>query len=222
MSYSWGDDTSASWGGGGVDYGSAKKAYDDPEKTYVGSKKNASPKDYGYSGSKNPGSTYSGSSAASAAFVSANMQSAYLLSTKVMDAALSLEEKIKIKQLEGRILITPGQYDHVENVLNPAGVPYKLVNNTVNLDPSQIVLVNCPGNNFNFRYKNKSNLDALKQFVSDGGYLVTTDWALENVIMSGFPGYITRGRKNTADDLVRFGQWFIKANLVAGKFKLSN
>ena len=39
-------------------------------------------------------------------------------------------------------------------------------------------------------------------FVSRGGLLLTTDWALSNVIEAGFPGTIRKGPKESHDDVV--------------------
>ncbi|MFA6461899.1 MAG: hypothetical protein WCV90_06550 [Candidatus Woesearchaeota archaeon] len=187
MSYSWGSDTSASWSGsnGGFDYGSAKNGYTnyDADKAYVsksgGSKKSETPKK------------------------SVDMKSAYMMSARVVDAAMPGDEKSLLKELDNdRIVVIPGQYDSVEKVLSPAGIPYKIANGYTNLDPKQILLVNCPGRTLDYRYRGKSGTEALQAFVNAGGYLVTTDWALESVIMNAFPGHVERGKHNTSDDLV--------------------
>ncbi len=186
MSYSWGSDTSASWSGnsGGFDYGSAKNGYTDydAEKAYV-------PK--------------SGSKKSQDSMKSMDMKSAYMMSARVVDAAMPSEEKNLLKELDkDRIIIVPGQYDSVEKVLGPAGIPYSMTTGYTNLDQKQILLVNCPGRELNYHYRSKSGTEALREFVNAGGYIVTTDWALESVIMKAFPGHVERGRQNTSDDLV--------------------
>lgn len=174
MSYSWGDDTAASWNSSpGFSYGSAKKAYDE-EKAYV---------------PKGP---------------SKDMKSAYMLSQKVMDAALSKPEKDLLSKLtKDDVLVTPGQYDSVQNVLKAVGTPHTLASSrTIELDPKQIVLVNCPGNDVRLSYKGSSGVPALRKFVEDGGFLVTTDWALDSVVMEAFPGYVRHGGTDTMNDVV--------------------
>jgi hypothetical protein len=186
MSYSWGSDTSGSWnGGGGFDYGSAKKGYGsgyDPDKAYVPS---------------------SGGSKSVSPAKSADMPSAYMMSARVVNAAMPLDERLLLKELESdQILVVPGQYDSVEKVLGPAKIPYRMASGSVDLDPKQILLINCPGRDMNYRYRGKSGTNALREFVNAGGYLVTTDWALQSVIMKAFPGYVERGSHDTGNDLV--------------------
>lgn len=179
MGYSWGSDTSTSWGGGGFSYGSAKKSYDE-DKVYV------------------PKAT------------KAQMNSAYALSTKLMDAALPKKEKELLEKLTKEdVLVVPGQYDQVQDVLKAAGTPHTVSSAQKRLSPEQILLINCPGNNLNVTYKGTSGLEAVRGFVEDGGYVVSTDWALTQIV-EGFPGYISKGGKNTADDVV-------EVDLVASK-----
>lgn len=203
MSYSWGNDTSESWSGGGVSYPSAKKAYN-PSKAYVPPKKKSSYSDYSSSSSYDSGSSGSkkSSSKKSSSFKT-DMKSIYMVSARVMDAALTDNDKDMLKVLgKDDLIVVPGQYDSVEKVFEQAKTPYRCTSSKVQLDPRQIVFINCPGKYVNFGYKGKSGTSALEQFVHDGGYLVTTDWALDNVVMNAFPGYIEHAGKDTTNDVV--------------------
>ena len=192
MSYSWGNDTSASWGnssnsnseGGGFSYASAKAKYD-TDKGYA----------CGCTGSCSCGSKKSK--------LSQNMDQAYKMSTRILNNILEPSEKDLISRLtETDLLVVPGQYDSVEKVLAASGRPYRMNTNYVELDPKQIVMFNCPGGNHRLRYKGKTGTDALRNFTEDGGFVITTDWALSEVVMKAFPGYIERGKRNTGNDLV--------------------
>jgi hypothetical protein len=181
MGYSWGDDTAANWGGsattGAFNYGKAEAGYNTNDgKTYV-----------------NP---------ETGAQLSANMGDAYKLSKKIMASALKPEEIELLKRLKPEdITVSQGRYDKAELVLTAAGTPYQM--SSMELRPKQMLLINCPGGNLEqYTYQGQRGVKALNKFIEDGGYLVTTDWALETVIQSAFPGFIQRGSTNTKDDLV--------------------
>ena len=65
------------------------------------------------------------------------------------------------------------------------------------LRPDQIVFVNCPGK------VKPVGLRNLTTFVSEGGFLFTTDWALKHVLEPAFPGHVEYNEKPTSDEVVR-------------------
>jgi len=67
----------------------------------------------------------------------------------------------------------------------------------VSLRPEQLVVVNCPGN------VRDEAIPQIESFVSAGGSLFTTDWALKHVIERAFPRTISFNGRPTADDVVR-------------------
>ena len=99
------------------------------------------------------------------------------------------------------VIVVRGTYDFIEQVFNGIGLKYKIVSEQVlestQLDPDQIVFINCPGDISNKALRN------LVSFVDKGGFLFTTDWALRNVIEKGFPGYIRYNGRSTLDEVVR-------------------
>jgi hypothetical protein len=102
---------------------------------------------------------------------------------------------------EADVLVVPGQYDHIEDVLRLAGTRFTLVApeqfDRVKLRPDQILFINCPGN------LPTAGLRKLEAFVSTGGFLFTTDWALKHVLEPAFPGYLRYNQRATADEVVR-------------------
>jgi len=99
------------------------------------------------------------------------------------------------------VLVVPGQYDHIEDVLRLAGTRFTLVApgqfDRITLRPDQILFINCPGN------LTTVGLRKLESFVSTGGFLFTTDWALKHVLEPAFPGYLRYNQRATADEVVR-------------------
>ena len=99
------------------------------------------------------------------------------------------------------IVIIRGQYDHIENVFSGNDMEFSCVNSyqlsNAQLNKDQILFINCPGN------LERNSLQKIHDFVEEGGFLFTTDWALKNVIETTFPGYIEYNRKATGDEVVR-------------------
>ena len=99
------------------------------------------------------------------------------------------------------ILVVPGGYDRVEQVLDALGTPYTPVSpmalDRARLRPDQLVVVNCPG------HLERGVVEKLRTFVSAGGSLFTTDWALLHVLEPAFPGVVAYNHRATADEVVR-------------------
>lgn len=171
--YGWGSDSSASWGSGGFNYGSAKKAYN--KKTYL-----------------------SGGSSSSSG--SGSMGKAYGLASKLMNVSLHPKQKEVLARLKKKsIVIVSGAYDSVEKVLSACKTKYTTKKE---LSPDQILLINCDATGENLRYNGECGHEAIKEFVNDGGFLVTSDWSLKNVIEECFPEYMEFNGNKTSDDMV--------------------
>lgn len=99
------------------------------------------------------------------------------------------------------IVVVPGQYDHVEQVLGALEVPFTRMPGGslrgVHLRPKQLLVVNCPGN------LSAPDIVAVRDFVEAGGSLFTTDWALRNVIEPAFPGVLAYNNQPTSDAVIR-------------------
>jgi hypothetical protein len=99
------------------------------------------------------------------------------------------------------VIVVRGQYDRVQDVLGAMDIPFTLVSaarlNRINLSPSQVVFINCPGK------LSRKGIGEIRYFVESGGFLVTTDWALRHVIEPAFPGLMRYNDRPTRDDVVR-------------------
>ena len=111
------------------------------------------------------------------------MEQAYKASSKILEKRMSKERPMDLEILkkvkESSIIIVAGSYDRVETVLDMINVPYVLIEpeevNQIELNPDQILIINCPGNLYD------DALPKVKEFVKQGGFLFTTDWALQNI-----------------------------------------
>ena len=102
---------------------------------------------------------------------------------------------------QSEVIVLEGVHDYIEQVFNGIGLKHNLINpqqfEKIDLDPDQIIFINCPGN------VTSKGLRNLVTFVEKGGFLFTTDWALRHVIEPGFPGYIKYNNRPTNDEVVR-------------------
>jgi hypothetical protein len=101
------------------------------------------------------------------------------------------------KAIDKEIIVTKGNFDRVEAILDELEINYTAfdygISPKANLRPQQILLVNCPGEGIDSQ--------VVERFVSCGGWLVTTDWALTRVVAGCFPRTIGSIGK-THDDVV--------------------
>lgn len=86
------------------------------------------------------------------------------------------------------IVEVAGQWDHADKTLKSLGlgcrhIRARALDATV-LEGARVVIVNCAGE------IKRDKLQLLRDFVSRGGYLLTTDWALDNMLQQTFPNTI--------------------------------
>jgi hypothetical protein len=85
----------------------------------------------------------------------------------------------------GEVLVFKGRWDKAEHLLDQCGIAYSDAprsNLSERLSHAAVAVVDCPGE------LKDDQLVALRAFVLSGGYLVSTDWALDNCIAKIFPG----------------------------------
>ncbi len=115
-----------------------------------------------------------------------DMADAYELGSAMAREQLSVEDKKLIDNIgNDTIIVVPGTYDHIHQVLASLKIPFTTVGQeellTYPLRPEdQTVYVNC-ATSFPVNVAHR-----LRQFVNDGGQLITTDWALKNVLEVAF------------------------------------
>ena len=113
------------------------------------------------------------------------------------DLANSPKAELLAKISSKDVIVVAGTFDKVEDILAEMEIEHTMFNHgiseTTHLYSNQIVLVNCPGYNI--------HAPTIANFVSSGGWLVTTDWALGRVIEQAFPRTIKQTGR-TRDDVV--------------------
>ncbi|MFW9900568.1 MAG: hypothetical protein ACFFDY_04700 [Candidatus Thorarchaeota archaeon] len=133
------------------------------------------------------------------------MEQAYKASSKILEKRMAKERPVDFdilrKVKESSIIIVAGAYDKIELVLEMIKVPFILIEplelSQIELRADQILIINCPGN------VNDDALPKIKEFVKNGGFLFTTDWALLNILEKIFPRYLKYNQRPTGDDCVR-------------------
>ncbi len=126
------------------------------------------------------------------------------------------------------ILVVEGHYDKVETVLDLLGVAYDRT--TVRRLPGtrlagrKVLFVNCSN-----EAPGRREIRRIRSFVEAGGYLVGSDWALENVMKKAFPGTIrplVRNGRNviTPNEVIRIhaapraaGHFLLEGTALAGR-----
>lgn len=133
------------------------------------------------------------------------MKKAYELANALVRDRLKSEDAENLALLDTisgeDVVVVDGTYDHIHLVLESIGLPFLRVDHNglmkLLLRPDQTVFVNC-ASNFPAEGARK-----LATFVAKGGQLITTDWALKNVLEAGFPGVVQFNGKPTGDEVVR-------------------
>lgn len=133
------------------------------------------------------------------------MRTAYRLAQELLKDRLEMVDKDayqQIKEVKGDdVIVVDGRYDFIGNVLASAGIPFRQVApaevERIMFRVDQTVFINCPGE------IGSAGLLKVSEFVSGGGFLFTTDWALRNVLELAFPGYVRYNNRSTGDEVVR-------------------
>ncbi|MBI5543980.1 MAG: hypothetical protein HY901_08845 [Deltaproteobacteria bacterium] len=98
------------------------------------------------------------------------------------------------------IVVVAGSMDHIESVLSAARIQHTLIQPRQvagwQLRNDQILMVNCPGS------MPDAGIERIRKFVSAGGLLYTTDWALLNVVQKAFPGTIAHSGGSSGNEVV--------------------
>lgn len=104
------------------------------------------------------------------------------------------------------VLEVKGQWDKSDRTLNSLGIPHTTIGAgelaRFGLERTKVIVINCAGK------LPRNSLQGLRDFVARGGYLLTTDWALDNMLTQTFPGYVVwnggKSKGNVVDAAVTF------------------
>ncbi|HMW89468.1 MAG TPA: hypothetical protein PLC15_00500 [Candidatus Obscuribacter sp.] len=81
-----------------------------------------------------------------------------------------------------------GRWDHADKTLANLGLPYRHLKarqlTAETLASTRILIINCAGE------LKRDKLQLVRDFVARGGYLLSTDWALDNMLTNTFPGTV--------------------------------
>lgn len=102
---------------------------------------------------------------------------------------------LSAKNRENALVLVKGQWDDSNKPLRSLGIKYSSTKarllDELNLDNCKALIIDCAGE------VPRNALQKIRNFVASGGYLLTTDWALQNVVERAFPGYIQWNGDNT-------------------------
>src|SRR5262249_1397282 len=110
-----------------------------------------------------------------ASFVSAGTFSAWLRSTGWTNVS------------QPGVLVLKGKWDHAEHVLDLCGIDYTITDERgleKKLTQASVLIVDCPGT------ISSGMVPVVQEWLKGGGYLLTTDWALDGCLQQLCPGYV--------------------------------
>jgi hypothetical protein len=130
-----------------------------------------------------------------------DMQQAYRIGAALAIEKLSHSDQIAIQNMPAdSIIIVPGTYDHIDRVLDNLNIKYITVNQneivTYPFRNDQTVYINCAST---------FPIDAarrIRQEVEKGLHIITTDWALTNVLGVAFSDFVRHNGQSTGDEVV--------------------
>ncbi len=100
---------------------------------------------------------------------------------------------------EADVIIVTGSADHMEHVMQRAGVKFALISPdqlpATPLRWQQILMVNCTGQ------MPPAAQERVRRFVNAGGMLYTTDHAVHYLLEAIFPGKVRFNQKSTAEEI---------------------
>lgn|SRR3989344_2029614 len=131
-----------------------------------------------------------------------SLKSAYKTSGEIFRQVSKMYQPGLLDQMKaiknGEIVVVRGQYDHIETLLDTMKLPYELISpkEVASHNGGRVMFVNCSS----YDCIDKKTKDTVKEFVNDGGRLVTTDWSL-GFVLGIFPGKYKK-IKDTAQEVV--------------------
>jgi hypothetical protein len=100
---------------------------------------------------------------------------------------------LNVSNANNAVVTVKGRWDDSARTLRGLGIPYERVGSgdlkDMPFDHVKVLIVDCAGT------VPRESFQRIRDFVSRGGYLLSTDWALDNMVEKAFPGYIEYDRK---------------------------
>lgn len=98
------------------------------------------------------------------------------------------------------VIEVKGAWDNSAEILEALGIRYQRIKGRelrgMPLDGTKVMVVNCDGR------VPRETFQAINSWVARGGYLITTDWALNELVEKAFPGNIAWNGKQTDGSVV--------------------
>lgn len=97
------------------------------------------------------------------------------------------------------LLEVKGAFDKSAKTIDALGIPYQQIGagglSNIPLDYCKVMVINCAGN------IPRDSWQRVRDFVARGGYLLTTDWALDHTVQKAFPGFIAYDNHDNRDSM---------------------
>jgi len=104
---------------------------------------------------------------------------------------------LRVNNSPGSVLEVKGRWDDSGRTLRALGIPYERIGSgelrDYRFENVKVLVINCAGT------VPKESYQRIRDFVARGGYLLATDWALDNLVEKAFPGYIEYDRKKNEE-----------------------
>ena len=116
--------------------------------------------------------------------------------------ALNKKDVVKAVEQHGKILAINGRFEKPKKVIDHMYASVKKVIKPedvlkIDLNRYDVVLIGCPGDKIPSAAHPK-----IKNYVLNGGWLLTTDWVIRTIVELNFYGYIKWNEKKTEDAVV--------------------
>ncbi|MFX1239500.1 MAG: hypothetical protein ACFE8P_17495, partial [Promethearchaeota archaeon] len=116
--------------------------------------------------------------------------------------ALNKKDVVRAVEKHGKILAIEGRFEKPKRVINnmygaekTTIKPNKLIK--YDLNSYDLVLIGCPGDHIHEKLHPR-----IRNYVENGGWILSTDWCLVTIVEKIFPGYIKWNGIKTADAVV--------------------
>jgi hypothetical protein len=128
------------------------------------------------------------------------MEKAYQLAAAAVRQRLAEQHAADLEVLDeigkGDLAVFSGSFDSVQEVLRRLKVPFTRDPSPAKLTAG-LVFANCSSE------PNPQLVERIEPHVRGGGWLVSSDWSLQNVVQAAFPNTVRRkGGKNTGNEVV--------------------